>query len=56
LYRLAIHHPPWELQTAEASFRCNTMAEAAGLSLPSAAPLLHFARRQDMVAWAPERL
>lgn len=56
LYRLDIHHPPWKLQTAEAAFRRNTMAEAAGLSLPPAAPLLHFSRRQDMVAWAREKL
>ena len=56
LYRLDIHHPPWRLQTAEASFRRNTMAAAAGLSLPPSAPLLHFSRRQDMVAWAREML
>ena len=51
--RLDIHHPPWRLQTAEATFEKNSMADAAGIALPSAAPLLHFARRQDMVAWAP---
>jgi uncharacterized protein YqjF (DUF2071 family) len=56
LYRLDIHHPPWELRQAEAVFRRNTMAEAAGLSIPSSAPLLHFAPRQDMVAWAPQPL
>jgi uncharacterized protein YqjF (DUF2071 family) len=55
-YRLDIHHPPWSLQAAEAEFQRNTMAEAAGLRLPSTEPLLHFAKRQDMVAWAPERL
>ena len=51
--RLDIHHPPWQLQTAEATFETNSMADAAGIVLPPAAPLLHFARRQDMVAWAP---
>jgi uncharacterized protein YqjF (DUF2071 family) len=55
-YRLEIHHPPWPLQPAQAQFQCNTMAEVNGLSLPDALPLLHFARRQDMVAWVPERL
>ena len=50
-YSLDIHHPPWPLQTAEADIRVNTMAEAAGIRLPSMAPLLHFAKRQDMVAW-----
>jgi uncharacterized protein len=52
-YRLDIHHPPWPLQPAEAEFTSNSMAEAAGVLLPSSKPLLHFAKRQDMVAWAP---
>jgi hypothetical protein len=55
-YRLDIHHPLWGLETAEADIRVNTMAEAAGIRLPSTAPLLHFARRQDMVCWAPEKI
>jgi uncharacterized protein len=53
LRRLEIHHPPWPLQAAEATIEVNTMAAAAGIRLPSMAPLLHFAKRQDMVAWAP---
>jgi uncharacterized protein YqjF (DUF2071 family) len=52
-YRLDIHHPPWQLQSAEAAFMVNTMAEAAGLRVAAVAPLLHFARRQDVVAWMP---
>lgn len=52
--RLQIHHPPWPLQKAEAAIAVNTMADAAGIRLPSTAPLLHFARRQDMVAWPME--
>jgi uncharacterized protein YqjF (DUF2071 family) len=55
-YRLQIHHPPWPLQTASAEFERNTMAEANGLWLRGGAPLLHFAKRQDVVAWAPEQL
>jgi len=55
-YRLDIHHPVWPLDTADAEIRLNTMAEAAGLRLPATAPLLHFAKRQDMVCWAPERI
>jgi uncharacterized protein YqjF (DUF2071 family) len=55
-YRLEIHHPPWPLQAAAAEFTCNTMADAAGLQLPDTKPLLHFAARQDMVAWTPARL
>jgi len=53
LRRLEIHHPPWLLQVAETAIEENTMADAAGIRLPSMAPRLHFARRQDMVAWAP---
>lgn len=56
IYRGEIQHPPWLLQAGEAHFAHNTMAEAAGLSLPAEEPLLHFARRQDMVAWAPHRI
>ncbi len=55
-YRLEIHHPPWQLQQADAQIGRNTMAVAAGLQLPPAAPLLHFSKRQDMVGWLPERL
>ena len=55
-YRLEIHHPPWPLESAVAEITRNTMAEAAGVRLPSLSPLLHFARRQDMVCWAPEPL
>jgi uncharacterized protein YqjF (DUF2071 family) len=56
VYRGEIHHPPWLLQQAEAQLIQNSMAEAAGLRLPAEMPLLHFARRQDMVAWAPQRI
>jgi hypothetical protein len=55
-YRLEIHHPPWRLQAATAEFAQNTMADAAGLSLPAIEPLLHFSKRQDMVAWPPTSL
>ena len=55
-YSLDIHHPRWPLQTAEAEIRVNTMADAAGIRLPTMAPLLHFSKRQDMVAWPLERV
>jgi uncharacterized protein YqjF (DUF2071 family) len=51
-----IHHAPWPLQLAEAEFPKNTMAEAAGFSLPPEKPLLHFSRRQDVVVWQLYRL
>jgi len=55
-YRLEIHHPPWPLESAEAEITQNTMADAAGLRLPSMAPLLHFAKRLDVVCWGPQAL
>ena len=51
--RLEIHHPAWQLQTAEAEIAQNTMAGAAGIALPATAPHLHFAARQDVIAFAP---
>jgi len=48
--RAEIHHPPWPLQPAEADIRTNTMAYEAGMKLDSE-PLLHYARRQDVVFW-----
>lgn len=55
-YRVDIHHAPWELQPAEAQISLNTMANAAGLRLPSTAPVLHYAREQDVLIWFPESL
>jgi uncharacterized protein len=52
-YRLEIHHPRWKLQIARAELSRNTMAQASGVTLPSDPPLLHFAKRQDTLAWAP---
>jgi uncharacterized protein len=49
--RADIHHPPWRLCTAEASFELNTMAEPYGLDLNRPPALLHFARRQDVLVW-----
>ncbi len=55
-YRVEIHHDPWQLQQADAQISVNTMLEAAGLRPPSMAPLLHYARRQDVVTWSPHLL
>ena len=51
--RVDVHHPRWALQPAEATFERNTMADAVGIRLAARAPLVHFARRQDAVAWLP---
>jgi uncharacterized protein YqjF (DUF2071 family) len=55
-YRLEIHHRPWSLQLARATITTNTMAPASHLTINGSPQLLHFARRQDVVAWAPTRL
>lgn len=49
--RCDIHHPPWALQPAAATIGNNTLADAAGISLPPIAPILHFSKRQDTVNW-----
>ena len=51
IHRTDIHHPPWPLQPADAAFAVNTMTAPLGISLPDQSPLLHFARRQDVVVW-----
>jgi uncharacterized protein len=53
IYRGEIQHQPWRLQGCEAVFEENSMTEAAGTALPREKPLLHFARRQDVVVWNP---
>ena len=55
-YRLEIHHRPWSLQVARAAITMNTMAAASCVALNGRPALLHFARRQDVVAWAPTPL
>jgi uncharacterized protein len=55
-YRLAIHHLPWSLQVAHAEIIVNSMAAAKQVTLNGEPALLHFARRQDVVAWPPARL
>jgi uncharacterized protein len=56
IIRGEIHHRPWPLQVAEGKFSENSMAEAAGIALPAQSALFHFAKRQDVVVWQPERL
>lgn len=56
ILRGEIHHEPWPLQSAEAHFSMNTMAEAAGLQLPPDKPLVHFSKHQHVRVWPPRRL
>jgi uncharacterized protein YqjF (DUF2071 family) len=48
-----IHHPPWPLQPAIAELERNTMGMQVGQRLDGE-PLLHLARRQDVVVWSLE--
>jgi uncharacterized protein YqjF (DUF2071 family) len=50
IYRCDVQHPPWPLQPAEAEMQRNTLTVPLGIPLPAAQPLLHFARRLDVVA------
>ena len=50
LYRADIHHQPWPLRQARATFHANTMGEPLGVKLDEE-PILHLAERQDVVIW-----
>ena len=52
--RAHIHHLPWPLQDAELEIECNSVAAAAGITLPGNPPLLHFAKRLEVLVWWPQ--
>ena len=56
VYRGEIHHQPWPLQNAEAHIDENSVASAAGIELPQAAPLLHFAKELRVLIWPINRI
>jgi uncharacterized protein YqjF (DUF2071 family) len=51
VFRAEIHHEPWPLQDADAQIEENTMASAAGITLPNVPPLLHFAKKLQVLIW-----
>ena len=51
IYRGEIHHAPWPLQPASCEIEMNTLASQLRIELSPHPPLLHFAKRQDVVAW-----
>ena len=53
LFRAEVQHWPWPLQAAKARIDRNQMLEPHGLAV-AGAPLLHFARRLDVVVWPLE--
>ncbi len=56
VYRAEIHHQRWPLQDAEAEIEVNSMASAAGITLPQSPPLLHFARRLEVLIWRLQKI
>ncbi len=51
-----IHHAPWPLQPAQLETQRIEMTEGIPLPLEGEPPLLHFARRLDVVAWRNARV
>ena len=56
VYRGDIHHHPWLLRRAELEMESLAMTEQIGVELPEMAPLLHFSKRLDVLAWPPRRI
>lgn len=56
VFRGEIHHQAWPLQKAEAEIEVESVAAAAGISLPSSPPLLHFARQLEVLIWPLQRI
>jgi uncharacterized protein YqjF (DUF2071 family) len=52
LWRGDIDHAPWPLQPARCEVERDTMIEAGIGAARNETPLLHFARRLDVVAWS----
>jgi hypothetical protein len=50
-----VHHTPWPLQRASAEIAVNEMLRPWQIELPEVAPLLHFARRLDVIVWPSRR-
>jgi uncharacterized protein YqjF (DUF2071 family) len=51
VYRGDIHHVQWPLQPAELESSKDTMANSHGIRLPEIPPLLHYAKRQEVLIW-----
>lgn len=56
LYRGEIHHKPWALQAAKAEIYENTMININGFSPFNNNPILHFAKRLDVLLWGIEEV
>lgn len=56
LYRTEMHHAPWPLQPAEATFDMNTMITPFGIRFPETAPTLYFVKQQNIMVWWPREV
>jgi uncharacterized protein len=54
LLRGEIHHAPWILQEAHASFLSNTMMQNLGIETPGPPAVLHFSKLQEVLVWRPQ--
>jgi uncharacterized protein YqjF (DUF2071 family) len=51
-----VHHQLWPLQPAEAEVQTLAMTRQIELEMPETAPVLHFSKRLDVLAWLPRRI
>jgi uncharacterized protein len=51
-----VHHHLWPLQPAEAEVSTLAMTQQIGLKLPETAPIVHFSKRLDVLAWLPRKI
>jgi uncharacterized protein YqjF (DUF2071 family) len=56
VFRAEVHHQQWPLQDAAAEINTNTIATAAGIPEFNDAPLLHFARKLEVIVWPLRRV
>ena len=55
LLRSEIHHAPWSLQEARATFAANTMTRNLGIETSAPPLLLHFSQLQKVIVWPPRK-
>jgi len=51
LYKGALHHAPWQVQSVEAHIQTNTIPQAAGIKLPQAEPNCHYSPGTQSILW-----
>ena len=56
VFRAEVHHCPWPLQAANAEIEINTVAKTAGIPDFDRDPLLHFARKLEVIIWPLRRV